>query len=63
MIQALTMLTPIFSSIFFTRKIPTEITKSFLWVEEGKIHSQYHLVKFEEITQDCDMDGQYGHYL
>lgn len=56
MIQALTVLTPVFSSIFVIRKIPTKITKSFLRVEEGKIPSQYSLVKCSKITQDNDKD-------
>lgn len=56
MIQALAMLTPMLNSIFFTSKIPTETIKSFLRVEEGKIHAQYILVKCEEIIQDSDVD-------
>lgn len=56
MIQALAMQTPMLNSIFFTSKIPTETIKSFLRVEEGKIHAQYILVKCEEIIQDSDVD-------
>lgn len=40
----------------FLHQKNTEFTKSFLRVEEGKIHSPYSLVKREELTQDSDQD-------